>query len=184
MNELCGILQRARTAAYISEPISQLEHALQAAHTAELAGEDDEMIIACLLHDVGHQLPVDEADDADKELGIINHAQKGAAFLRLCGLPDALCSLVGLHAEAKCYMVAVDDTYVLSPASAATLVRQGGKMSQSEVVAFQKNHRWKAAVRLRLYDDAAKVVLEEPLEDDAALFARYVGMMRRLSSAE
>ena len=41
---------------YGDEPVSQLEHALQCATLAETAAESPEMILACLLHDLGHLL--------------------------------------------------------------------------------------------------------------------------------
>ena len=41
---------------YAGEPVTQLEHALQTAHLAEQAGADDELVTACLLHDLGHLL--------------------------------------------------------------------------------------------------------------------------------
>ena len=44
------------SAPYGLEAINQLEHALQCANLAELAGETSETIVACLLHDLGHLL--------------------------------------------------------------------------------------------------------------------------------
>ena len=41
---------------YGSEAVSQLEHALQCATLAENNGASKELIIACLLHDLGHLL--------------------------------------------------------------------------------------------------------------------------------
>ena len=41
---------------YSGEPVTQLEHALQTAHFAEQSGADDELVTACLLHDLGHLL--------------------------------------------------------------------------------------------------------------------------------
>ena len=41
---------------YSGEPVTQLEHALQTAHWAELEGASDELVTAALLHDLGHLL--------------------------------------------------------------------------------------------------------------------------------
>ena len=41
-------------AEYHGEAVSQLEHALQAAHLAERSGAADALVAAALLHDVGH----------------------------------------------------------------------------------------------------------------------------------
>ena len=39
---------------YIGEPVSQREHALQAAAHARVAGASGAVVLAALLHDVGH----------------------------------------------------------------------------------------------------------------------------------
>ena len=41
---------------YAGEGVSQLEHALQAAHAAEREGATPELVTAALLHDLGHML--------------------------------------------------------------------------------------------------------------------------------
>ncbi|HZZ33600.1 MAG TPA: HD domain-containing protein, partial [Phenylobacterium sp.] len=44
---------------HYGEGVSQLEHALQCAQLATLAGANDSLIAAALLHDVGHLLEAD-----------------------------------------------------------------------------------------------------------------------------
>jgi len=39
---------------YIGESVSQMEHALQFAYFAEKSGYNEEVILASLLHDIGH----------------------------------------------------------------------------------------------------------------------------------
>ncbi|MBL6690349.1 MAG: HD domain-containing protein [Pseudomonadales bacterium] len=39
---------------YIGEPVSQLEHSLQTAALAVLSGADEPLVLAALLHDIGH----------------------------------------------------------------------------------------------------------------------------------
>ena len=56
VDELVHLLNERGGSAYFGEPISVLEHSLQAAHSAELAGAAPAMISAALLHDVGHML--------------------------------------------------------------------------------------------------------------------------------
>ncbi len=51
-------------------PISRLEHSLQSATKALGAGEDEEMIVAALLHDIGD------------ELAPMNHSEYAAAILK------------------------------------------------------------------------------------------------------
>jgi predicted HD phosphohydrolase len=54
-DRLIEALGRASTRVYEpgAEAVSQLEHALQCADLAETAGADDDLVLACLLHDVG-----------------------------------------------------------------------------------------------------------------------------------
>jgi 2-amino-1-hydroxyethylphosphonate dioxygenase (glycine-forming) len=40
------------------ECVSQLEHSLQAGYLAKKAGADDETVLAALLHDIGHFIPM------------------------------------------------------------------------------------------------------------------------------
>ncbi|HEY9795658.1 MAG TPA: HD domain-containing protein, partial [Leptolyngbyaceae cyanobacterium] len=54
LEEITNLLTQKGTAMYGREAVSQLEHALQCATLAELAGESNEIITACLLHDLGH----------------------------------------------------------------------------------------------------------------------------------
>ena len=55
INILFSLLSKALDQEYIGEPVSQLAHALQAAEYAKiLYPNDDEFILAALLHDIGH----------------------------------------------------------------------------------------------------------------------------------
>ena len=54
MEEIVELLQQADKRQYGGERVSQLEHALQCAHLAEQAGASSSLIVACLLHDIGH----------------------------------------------------------------------------------------------------------------------------------
>ena len=54
--DIADVFARRGHEQYAGEPVTQLEHALQTAHLAEQAGADDELITACLLHDLGHLL--------------------------------------------------------------------------------------------------------------------------------
>src|ERR1700733_9095463 len=58
------LFARHGPAAYLGEQVSQTEHALQAAALAEQAGAAPELIVAALLHDVGHLLDARAADPA------------------------------------------------------------------------------------------------------------------------
>jgi predicted HD phosphohydrolase len=129
--------------------VSQLDHARQ---TAALLGHlhpgDGELAVAGLVHDIGHLLPggTDEA-----------HAETGARAVR-GALGERVAGMVALHVEAKRYLVASEGGYggVLAGDSVASLVRQGGALTQDEATGFRAR-RWAAdALALRRADDRAK----------------------------
>ncbi len=70
----------AGQAAYYGENVSQTEHALQTAHLAVDAGSDDELVVAALLHDIGHLLRVLAENVAEQRIDD-THEVVGAAWL-------------------------------------------------------------------------------------------------------
>src|SRR5271165_147644 len=56
LEHLIQLLNARGGSAYFGEPVSILEHSLQAAHSAELAEAGPTAISAALLHDIGHML--------------------------------------------------------------------------------------------------------------------------------
>ncbi len=85
---------------------------------------------------------------------------------------------VRLHVAAKRYLTAVEPDYMakLSEPSVTSLMLQGGPMSTAEQEEFRLNTHWEAAVRLRRYDEIAKVPgAETPsVAEFAPLLARLV----------
>jgi phosphonate degradation associated HDIG domain protein len=157
VDEICNLFATRGHAAYVGEPVSQLEHALQAAFHAEQAGASDSLVVAALLHDVGHlvhKLPEDAADH-----GIdTRHEKLGHAWLaQYC--EAQVTEPIRLHVAAKRYLCATDPQYLaqLSPASLQSLRLQGGPFSAAEIDEFQQNPSYRDAVQLRLWDDLAKV---------------------------
>jgi predicted HD phosphohydrolase len=131
-------------------PVSQLEHALQtAAMLAHLHPGDEELAAAGLVHDIGHLLPggIDETHATDAA-----RAVRGALGARVAGT-------VGLHVEAKRYLVATEGGYggVLTTDSVLSLGRQGGAMTENEAAAFLARPWAADAVSLRRADDSGKV---------------------------
>ena len=141
---------------YGGEDVSQLEHALQTAHRAEQSGAPDWLVVAALLHDVGHLLE----DPAWASAGAGHaHELRGARFVApLFGRPIA--RAIALHVKAKRYLCAVEPGYhdSLSPASVRSLGRQGGGLSPEEVQAFERQPYHREAVQLRRWDDCGKIV--------------------------
>ena len=136
---------------YGIEPVSQLEHALQCASLAVDAQESNEMVSACLFHDVGHLLrPDDLSSDAQHEISAANYLQK------LFG--HAVIQPIKLHVDAKRYLCTIDSNYwgTLSQGSKHSLELQGGPFSKKECEEFFKLPYASEAIRLRQFDDLAK----------------------------
>lgn len=68
-----------------------------------------------------------------------------------------------LHVPAKRYLCTVEPEYenALSPTSDKSYIDQGGPMSESELAQFRAEPHCDAALRLRRWDDAAKVAGKE-----------------------
>jgi len=142
---------------YSGEKVSQLEHALQAAWEAEKAGATPDLIVAALLHDVGHLLH--NHDDDCAEQGINDHHEElGYRYLRKMFGPSVT-EPIRLHVPAKRFLCATEASYpaTLSPASILSLQLQGGSMSPEEVQQFRENPYCDAAVHLRRWDESAKI---------------------------
>jgi phosphonate degradation associated HDIG domain protein len=142
---------------YFGEPVSQSEHALQAAHMASVQGASDSLIAAALLHDIGHLLHGQGEDVADKGVDS-QHEEAGGEWLARWFGPEVT-EPVRLHVPAKRYLCAIDPAYLngLSPASVQSLGLQGGPFTPEEVREFEANAHFREAVRLRRWDDAAKI---------------------------
>jgi phosphonate degradation associated HDIG domain protein len=143
--------------AYFGEPVSQQDHALQAAYLAEQEHASDALVVAALLHDIGHLIHGEAEDIADRGVDA-RHEAAGEAWLRRWFGPEVT-EPVRLHVAAKRYLCATDPGYLarLSPASVQSLALQGGPFTPAEVQAFEANPHCAAAVRLRRWDDAAKI---------------------------
>ncbi len=149
--EKCGGSQ------YGGEAVTQLAHALQAASMAEQDRADAALIVAALLHDVGHllhELPDDSPDHGIDDL----HERLGAEWLA-SRFPAEVTAPVRLHVESKRYLCAADEGYWdrLSEPSRQSLALQGGPMSEAECDSFRRGAHFERAIALRRWDDAAKI---------------------------
>ena len=152
-----ALLARGDRELYSGERISQLEHALQCAHFAEQAGAGDALVVATLLHDIGHIL---EGGELAAERGVDAHHEELGADWLAARFGAEISEPVRLHVAAKRYLCATDPTYFdrLSPASVRTLELQGGPMTPPQIEAFDRNPHAAAAIRLRQWDEQGKVV--------------------------
>lgn len=146
--DVLELLGAAGGRAYLGEPVTVLEHSLQAAALAEAEGLADGAVAAALLHDLGWLL----------HGGARAHERRGAEHLARHFGPE-VAEPVRLHVEAKRYLVAAEPGYraLLSDASTRTLTRQGGPMTDAEAEAFLRAPFAADAVVLRRLDDRAKV---------------------------
>lgn len=169
-------LYATRGDAQYGEAVSQREHAEQCAFHARRDGADDALVIAALLHDIGHLLHKFGEDAADRGIDT-RHERIGSGFLGR-GLPEAVTMPIALHVAAKRYLATVNPEYLegLSPASLQSFLLQGGQMSQVEMDTFLANPWHEAAMKLRSYDEMGKVV-----GADIPAFATYAPLLRQLS---
>jgi phosphonate degradation associated HDIG domain protein len=174
IDELFGLLLNNGQADYIGEPISQIEHAAQAAALAEQANAPDDIVIAALLHDIGHLLP-NQTPMGD--YGNLDHETLGADYLKKMGFPDATCALIKGHVQAKRYLTYKYPAYhqKLSEASKATLVQQGGMMTEEEAAMFESDPLFEWHLKMRAWDELAKME-QVPLPD----FIKYKNICLRL----
>ncbi len=157
VDTIFGLFDSRGEEAYFGEHVSQLEHALQSAYLAERDGSPDSLIAAALLHDIGHLVHGLAEDVADQDQDGL-HEDAGATWLTPHFGPDVI-RPIHLHVAAKRFLCAVEPEYLkgLSPASALSLRLQGGPMSEAEVAQFASDAHHSSAVRLRRWDDMAKV---------------------------
>jgi phosphonate degradation associated HDIG domain protein len=145
------------------EGVSQLEHALQCAVFAERAGASEPLIVATLLHDIGHMLHDLPEDIADAGVDT-QHESLGSAWLSQHFGPE-VSEPVRLHVAAKRYLSASEAGYfdLLSEASKLSLKLQGGPMSAEEQAKFGAERFFDDALALRRWDDEGKIVgMETP----------------------
>ena len=133
------------TGRYGLSAVTQLEHALQSAALAHQRQLGDALVIAALLHDVGHLVVGEDVNLAAKVLAGIYGPE--------------VAEPVRLHVAAKRYLCGANPEYYgkLSQDSKDSLALQGGPMTTDELAAFDRLEHRAAALALRIIDDEAKV---------------------------
>lgn len=142
---------------YSGEGVTQLEHALQAAELAERDGAPPELVTAAFLHDLGHLLNLQ--GETPTARGIDDQHQYFAIpFLRPLFGPGVI-EPIRLHVDAKRALCALEPEYYerLSEDSKRSLTLQGGIFSKEETARFMARPGAEDAMRVRRWDDAAKV---------------------------
>lgn len=141
---------------YLGEPVTMAEHMLQAATLAEQNGESELIIVAALLHDIGHftsEFGTFSMNDTEDKY----HEDAGARVLANF-FPPLVVDCVKYHVAAKRYLCAARPEYFnqLSEASVHSLMLQGGPMDAAEVKAFESKSDLSEIIAVRLLDDAGK----------------------------
>jgi predicted HD phosphohydrolase len=109
------------------------------------------------LHDIGHLLHEEGEQPALRGIDD-QHEAIGADYL-LPAFGPAVAEPARLHVPAKRYLCATDPGYFarLSPGSVRSLSLQGGPFTPEEAAAFRALPFAEDAIRIRRWDEAAKV---------------------------
>ena len=173
---LADIFGRRGAEEYLGEDVTMAEHMLQAALCAENAGQPEAVIVAALLHDIGHftsEFGTYAPDDV-----VDKHHEDAGADVLAPYFPALVTDCVRYHVAAKRYLCATRPEYLqkLSAASVHTLMLQGGPMDTSEVAAFERNPHYRDIIKVRVYDDTGKRagVPTRSFADYAAMVQRVV----------
>ena len=162
----------ARGDARYDETVTQLEHALQCTALARRDRAADEVVLAALLHDIGHLMR--RMPDAPEG----HHGHEGASLLHPW-VPPRVAWLVEHHVVAKRYLCTVNPRYAgrRSPASVRSLAAQGAVRDPEQQLALETQPWFGDAVRIRRWDDDAKVVdaVTPPLIAYRELIERWLG---------
>lgn len=144
--EETGVLLRSLRGVWDEESVDELDHALQAAARAINDGADDELVLASALHDLAHS----------PQFGSPPVHDRFAQDWLTPRYGDRVGWLAGAHVAAKRYLVDNDPAYAatLSSTSLVSLRAQGGAGVDAARIAHPW---WSDALRLRRYDDAAKI---------------------------
>jgi phosphonate degradation associated HDIG domain protein len=154
IERILGLYEAKGGRAYEGEGVTQLEHALQSAWLAEQALAPRELVCAALLHDIGHLL--NDQGETPTLRGVDDlHQYMAAPFLRPI-FPETVLGPIRLHVDAKRYLCAARPGYPLSEDSRRSLALQGGVFSAAEAERFIRQPHAADAVKVRLWDDAAK----------------------------
>jgi gamma-butyrobetaine dioxygenase len=156
-NQIFELFQTRGHDAYFGEGVSQREHALQAAWLAQNSNARPALVVAALLHDIGHLIHGLPENIADQGVDGY-HEAAGADWLSAHFGPEVT-EPIRLHVDAKRYLCSTDPAYqaMLSPSSLQSLALQGDPLNPEEARAMEANPFFAGAVLLRRWDDAAKV---------------------------
>lgn len=167
--DIVSLFARQGHLAYEGEGITQLQHGWQCGQLACQADAAPALQLAAWLHDLGHLMTGLEGSPTVRGFDDRHEALGSGVLAHLFGADVA--APVALHVAAKRYLVSAQPNYAdsLSPDSRRSLALQGGPMSVEERAHFKTRRYALDAMRLRLWDDRAKVAEWQPASDAVAL---------------
>lgn len=157
IRQIIEVFEQRGAENYGSEEISQQQHAIQSALLAMRDGASNTLVVAALLHDIGHILGNSPLPSSDSQNYDDKHEARAFRWL-LEHFGQPVADPVRLHVAAKRYLCTVDPSYCesLSPTSLKSFYDQGGIFSPEEKTEFEKERYHADALQLRRWDDAAK----------------------------
>jgi phosphonate degradation associated HDIG domain protein len=157
ITEIFDLFEKRGGDTYLGEPVSVVEHCIQSAREAENAGAAPSLIVAALLHDIGHLIH-DLPDDVAHQGIDSRHEELAGRWLSQYFGPEVT-EPVRLHVTAKRYLCGTDPAYFsqLSRASILSLGLQGGPLIDDEAEEFIHSPYSEQAILLRRWDDMAKI---------------------------
>jgi gamma-butyrobetaine dioxygenase len=174
VDELVGWLLTVGRRTYDGH-VALVEHSLQTAALAKVHGARESLVVAALLHDIGHALA--DVVEAGGVVEPLSHERLAASWLGRF-YPAAVTEPIRLHVEAKRWLVAQEPGYAgtLSAGSLASLDEQGGPMRPDQRVAFEAEPFAASALSLRRWDEEACVPgsAVPPLESHRAALLRQL----------
>lgn len=158
VDTLVKVFEKHGSGRYGAEMVTQLQHALQTAMLAEAASAPQSLIVAALLHDVGHIFEDGVSENHGMEGNLDDRHEYRANVWLKRHFGTEVADPIRLHVQAKRYLCSKDADYVnaLSPTSHQSYLDQGGPMSIEEMETFESEPEFQSALKLRRWDDQAK----------------------------
>jgi len=178
IEQIVSVYRRRGVMKYGAECVTQMQHAIQCGTLAINENSSDAMVVAALLHDIGHILETDTLPAGDAANFDDAHESVGYSFLREHFGAD-VADPVLLHVPAKRYLCTKHPEYeaTLSPTSLQSYHDQGGRMSEKELRLFASEPYFVEALKLRHWDDTAK-----DIDADMPHFDEFVPYLQRCLS--
>ena len=161
---------------FYGEKCNQRCHAISSAYYAREQGYAENIVVAALLHDIGHFIAHERGYPNCAELGYPEHAILAADWLSERGFPEEITEPIRYHVMAKRYR-ATTSHVTLSAASEQTLALQGGRLTVAEAQSFAAHPYFEAAILLRECDDSGKPAeqIDEDIESWLDVVAAVIG---------